>query len=385
MGEFAFLMPDIGEGVVEGEVVSWLKKEGDPVKKDEPVLILMTDKATVELPSPKAGILKARRYKEGEIARKGLPLYTLEIEGEAAEAPAESAPIAKVQKEAAPPVTPSQGILAAPPVRKIAKELGISLSSIKGTGPGGRILKQDLVSHPSLPAIEGDREEPLIGIRHLMAERMALSHQEIPPFSYFDQADASRLLQLHASFAEEGKKRSLHVTFMPFFIRALSLTIQKFPVINSSFDKQQHKIVLHTAHHVGIAMDTPLGLIVPVLKHVEKLTLNELVYAYEELKEKAKHNKLSPSDMKEGTITITNFGALSGGGLFATPIINYPEAAILGVARIQKEPASYHGELTLRDHLHLSWSFDHRIIDGSLAAQVSKAFVSLIENPASLL
>lgn len=383
MGEFAFLMPDIGEGVVEGEVVSWLKKEGEEVKKDEPVLILMTDKATVELPSPLPGTLLKRFYKEGDTAYKGKPLYTLEIEGEAVAPSVEHKELPVPQQTIHTHV--SSGVLAAPPVRKMAKELGIPLSGIKGTGPSGRILKQDLLPHQTPATLEGDQEVPLIGIRNLMAERMALSHQEIPPFSYFDQADASRLLQLHASFAEEGKKRSLHVTFMPFFIRALSLTIQKYPVINSSFDKQQHKVLYHQTHNIGVAMDTPLGLIVPVLKHVEKLSLNELVYAYEELKEKAKTNKLSSSDMKEGTITITNFGALSGGGLFATPIINYPEAAILGVARIQKEPAAYHGELALRDHLHLSWSFDHRIIDGSLAAQVSKTFVDLIENPSKLL
>ncbi len=380
MPSYQFLMPDIGEGVVEGEVISWLKKPGDSVKKDEAVLVLMTDKATVELPSPYAGTLIKQCYKEGAIAKKGTPLYELETSqvSTAVQQPKVTFP----EEEKVKPVSPSTAVLAAPPVRRIAKELGIPLDKVKGSGPDGRVLRQDLAAYAPV-YLEGDSEQPLIGIKHLMAEKMALSHKEIPPFSYFDQADATRLIKLQEKFAEQGKKESLHVTFMPFFIRALSLIITQFPVINSSFNSD--KLIQHSAHNIGIAMDTPYGLIVPVLKHVETLSLQEIVHAYEELKTKAKQNKLTSSEMKEGTITITNFGALSGGGLFATPIINYPEAAILGVARIHKEPAEYHGEVVLRDLLHLSWSFDHRIIDGSLAAQVSKAFVTLIENPASLI
>lgn len=375
---YPFLMPDIGEGVVEGEVISWLKKEGEPVKKDEAVLILMTDKATVELPSPYAGTLVKRYYKEGEIAKKGLPLYEIQTEEKVSQVAIEPVK-AEIQPLTQPRVT-SGKTTAAPPVRKIAKELKIDLTTIQGTGPGGRVLKEDL--NQRLP---GDQALPLIGIQHLMAEKMALSHREIPAFSYFNEADATRLLQLQGKMSEEGKKQGLHVTFMPFFIRALSLTILKHPMINSSFDKSKNEAVLHTYHNVGIAMATALGLIVPVLKNVEKMSLNDLVYAYEELKEKAKNNKFQKEDMKGSTITITNFGALSGSGTFATPIINFPEAAILGVSRIQPEPVAYHGEVALRDRLHLSWSFDHRLIDGNLATQVAGTFAQLIENPALLL
>jgi pyruvate dehydrogenase E2 component (dihydrolipoamide acetyltransferase) len=376
-----FLMPDIGEGVVEGEVVSWLKKEGDRVKKDEPVLILMTDKATVELPSPYAGILAKRCYKEGEIAKKGLPLYEIQTDEKVqvkeevlAKAPVEEKPHAESKQSV------STHALAAPPVRKMAKEMKADISSIHGSGPNGRVLKEDLVQRAV-----GDQAIPLIGIQHLMADKMALSHQEIPAFSYFHEADATRLVQLQAKMAEEGQRQGIQVTFMPFFIRALSLTIEKHSLINSSFDKDKKQAILHASRNIGIAMATPLGLIVPVLKHVESLNMNELIHAYDSLKNRAKTNKLQKEDMKEGTISITNFGALSGPGSFATPIINYPEAAILGFSRIEKEPVAYHGQVALRNMLHLSWSFDHRLIDGNLATQVAKTFAHLIENPAYLL
>lgn len=375
---YPFLMPDIGEGVVEGEVVSWLKKEGDPVKKDEAVLILMTDKATVELPSPYAGTLVKRFYKEGEIAKKGLPLY--EIQTEQPVTLTANAPIKEVVQSLPKPAVKGTRALAAPLVRKMAREMQLDLAEIKGSGPDGRVLKEDLNQKAT-----GDKTVPLIGIQHLMAEKMALSHKEIPAFSYFHEADATRLMQLHDSMGVEGKKQGIHVTFMPFFIRALSLTIQKFPLINSSFDKEKEEAILHAFHHIGIAISSPLGLIVPVLKHVEKMNLKEIVAAYEDLKQRAASNHLQKEEMKGGTITITNFGALSGSGVYATPIINHPESAILGVSRIQKEPAAYHGEVVLRDRLHLSWSFDHRLIDGNLAAQVAKTFTHWIENPALLL
>lgn len=375
---YSFLMPDIGEGVVEGEVISWLKKEGEHVNKDEAVLILMTDKATVELPSPYAGTLVKRFYKEGEIAKKGLPLYEIQTEEVVSQNP--KAETKQIVQETPKTQRASERTTAAPPVRKMAKELKVDLTQIQGSGPGGRILKVDLNQRAP-----GDQAVPLIGIQHLMAEKMALSHREIPAFSYFNEADATRLLQLHATMSEEGKKQGLHVTFMPFFIKALSLTIQKYPLINSSYDKEKGEAILHAFHHVGIAMATSLGLIVPVLKHVEKMSLNDLVFAYEKLKEKAQNNKFQKDDMKGGTITITNFGALSSSGVFATPIINFPESAILGVSRIQQEPVAYHGQVALRDRLHLSWSFDHRLIDGNLATQVAQTFAHLIENPALLL
>lgn len=382
-------MPDIGEGVVEGEVVSWLKKEGDALKKDEPVLILMTDKATVELPTPHPGVLKKLYYQPGQIAKKGLPLFDVEVKE------AILAPTAKPQEEASLPVPkishrPQSKVQAAPPVRKLARDLKISLEGIQGTGKEGRIVKEDLMQHAAHPVtplwhLPGDQEEPLIGIKNLMAKKMSESHAVIPPFSYFGKADATRLLQMQEKMGQEAIKRNVKLTITPFFIKALSLVLSQFPAANSSLDMQTNHVLIHKQHNIGIAMTTPLGLIVPVLKGAELLSLPDLILAFEELKEKAKTNKLAPSDMKEATITLSNVGALPGGGTYATPVINPPEAAILALARIQKEPVAFHDTVALHDILYCSWSFDHRIIDGDMASKISAAYIKLIENPAGLL
>lgn len=358
---YTFLMPDIGEGVVEGEVVSWLKKQGDRLSKDEPVLILMTDKATVELPTPYAGILSKLYYEPGQIAKKGLPLFDVSTEEPMKEKPQ-----------------------ASPAVRKKAQEQGIRLEEVKGTGPEGRILQADLQEKP-VQQIEGDQEIPLVGIRRLMAKKMEESHAHIPPFSYFEQANASRLVLLRENMREEAKSRGIALSYMPFFIKALSQTILKHPLISSSIDMAKNVLIQHAAHNIGIAMKTPEGLIVPVLKGVEKLPLFDLITAYQELKSKAQKNELSITDMKGGTITLTNFGALSGGADYATPIINYPEVAILGLSHIHKEPIVQQDQIAIAEILHCSWSFDHRVIDGEAATAISRTFVRLIENPAELL
>lgn len=400
------LMPDIGEGVVEGEVIEWLKKIEDHVSQDEPVVVVMTDKATVELPSPYPGKIIKHYYAPGELSIKGKPLYDIELaEGYTATIK----PQAKLKESSPCPsriqttlesqalftkessFSESEG-LALPSVRKVAKEMGIDINLVSGTGKGGRVTVEDLraylkmqvpTAESSIIRLEGDEEIPIIGIKNLMARKMAESKRKIPHFSYFEKADATRLIKLRQKFKEEGSKQNVQVTYMPFLIRALSLTLKTFPQFNSSVDQQ--KLILHRQHNIGIAMASPLGLIVPVIKNVQDLTLIELLYAYEELKNKANANKLHPNDMKEATITISNFGVLGDGGLWATPIINYPEVAILAVNRIQKQPVVRNDEVVVRDILNLSWSFDHRIIDGDQAAAFSHHFTTLIENPAPLL
>lgn len=419
MTQFSFKMPDIGEGVVEGEIVSWLKKEGDAVAKDEAVVVLMTDKATVELPTPYPGKLVKRYYKVGEIAKKDLPLFDIETDSKIHETnEKKSAPAYLVDSVPAapqpqiPPSKPKTAIkaLAAPPVRKLARDLGININQVAGSGPEGRVMRNDIQhfhgainalpqsprpetetaalikSTTPITRLAGDTEAPILGIKNLMAQKMVESSTIVPHFSFFDQADATRLVSLREKMRPEALvKKNIKLTFMPFFIKALSLCIKRHPTLNSSVDPKKNTLILHNRHNIGIAMSSPLGLIVPVLKNVEEMELFDVIYAYEALKEKAKSNKLSPSDMKEATITITNFGALAGGGVFATPIINYPEVAILGVARIQKQPIAVNSEIALREILNCSWSFDHRVIDGDLAAETSADFVTLIENPAKLL
>lgn len=387
---FTVNMPDIGEGVAEGEVIEWLKKENDPLKQDEPVVIVMTDKATVELPSPQPGKLAKQYYKPGQMAQRGKPLYDIEVEGEASSKPVEVATTKKIEVAPEPVIQKrTEGtVLATPHVRHLARQMGITIEDIKGTGKEGQITEIDLkgITHSTpLVAMEDDEIVPLIGIRQLMAKKMKESKSEIPHFSYFEQVDATRLVALRQKVKEEAAKIEISLTFMPFLIKALSLTIKQFPSINSQLDKAANQLILHKQHNIGVAMTTSMGLIVPVLKQVQDKSLEEIIKAYDDLKSRALSGKLTSADMKDSTITISNFGVLGGGGLWATPIINYPEAAILAVAKIQKQPMVKNGELVVRDALNLSWSFDHRIIDGDMAASCSHHFSELLQNPASLL
>lgn len=422
---FTVLFPDIGEGVVEGEVIEWRKNVGDPIKQDEPVVLVMTDKATVELPAPHPGTLAKQYYAPGGIAIKDQPLYDIDLGAEEKDAalaqPAISAPqahAAAAQTEnvvnaptakelSSPPAArapaaieaaaePSEKQPAIPKVRRLAKQLGIPIDEVQGSGKGGRITPEDLGGHRAQEArqapievplwsLPGDLELPVIGVKALMAKRMSLSKSQIPHFSYFEQADATRLVQLRNNLKPRAIDEGLHLTFMPFILRAISLCIQKHPLLNSSYDKEHSKVILHQKHNIGIAMATSLGLIVPVLKGIETMTIEILIRAYETLIQRAQIGKLLPSDMKEATFTISNFGSKSSHGLWATPVINYPEAAILATGRIHPQPLIKNGEVVIRDVIHLSWSFDHRIIDGEVAAQISQTLCGLLENPAALL
>lgn len=392
-------LPDIGEGVVEGEVIEWLKQPGEAVSQDEPVVIVMTDKATVELPAPCPGKISKHYFRVGETAIRDKPLYDIETSGEGSAKPKAEVkqvvePSKPKKKEEVPKVAvKSQGhAQAAPPVRKLAKELNVDLQNVVGTGTEGHVTKEDVVKfhggqkHVDTPvsSLPGDEVAPLIGIRNLMAKRMAESKRIIPHFSYFEQVDATRLVQLRQKFKEEAAKQGVTVTFMPFIIRALSLGLKQYPTVNSSLDLPDNALIIHQQHNIGLAITTKQGLIVPVLKNVQAMNLQEIIVAYEELKQRALSAKLHPSDMKDATITISNFGVLEGGGLWATPVINYPEAAILALARIQKQPLVRNGELVVRDTLNMSWSFDHRIIDGDLAAAFSHHVSTLLQNPAPL-
>lgn len=397
---YTFCLPDIGEGVVEGEVVEWLKNVGDKVSQDEPVVVVMTDKATVELPAPYPGYIQKHYFKIGEIAIKDKPLYdillnenqavfeekTREVFKEAtlkkAEKIKEYIPKSSVNKESY--------AKAIPKVRHEAKEWNIDIDQLTGSGLDGRVTEEDLhhtmekkKETVSQKYMEGDAEQSLIGVRGLMAKKMDETH--IPQFSYFEQVDAVHLMQLRQNMQDKASQEGIHLSFMPFFIRALSLTIHQFPQVNASLDMLKGKILLHKPHNVGIAMVSPQGLIVPVLKGVEQMGLSELIRTYENIKAKALSGKLTSEEMKERTITISNFGALSGDGMWATPMIMDPEVTILATAKIRKIPVIKSDQIVIRDVLPLSWSFDHRLIDGELAAKISCFYCSLIKNPASIL
>lgn len=369
-------LPDIGEGVIEGEVIAWLKRVGDELKQDEPVVVVMTDKATVELPAPEPGILSKQYFKVGEIAIKDKPLYDIVVGSSA---------------QSTTTFVPKEKVLASPATRQLAKEQGLDIQTIQGTGKQGQVTSDDLTKKcpqkvsTRIPRFEGNQEEPLSGIRQLMADKMTESCRIIPHFSFFEQADLSRLVTMRDKIAEQAAEDGIKLTFMPFFIRALSRCITQFPLLNSSLDDARKMIIYHKPHNIGVAMAANFGLIVPVIKNVDRLSLKELIHAYNDIKKRAFENKLASSDMKDGTLTLTNFGAFPGASLGGTPIINYPEAAICGVARIQKMPTVVNNEIVIRDLMNVSFSFDHRLIDGQLAAKISSNFCYLLENPALLL
>jgi len=376
-------LPDIGEGVVEGEIIAWLKNTGDPVRQDEPVVIVMTDKATVELPSPVPGTIETLFYQAGDIALVGKPLYAVKTEAEVKEAPQEK----KVKKGEAVEKMSYAGGKAIPQVRKLAEELGIDISQVRGTGKDGRVTLEDLKGpkKEALSHFEDDLVEKVIGIPRLMAEKMAVSKREAPHFSYFEQLDATRLIKIKETFKKAGEKEGIHVTYMPFIIRAVSMTLTKFPKVNSTYDMNTQSLYIHKHHHIGIAINTENGLIVPVLRDVQEMSLERVVRDYDALIKRAKESALDPNEMKGSTFTISNFGGLEGSGQWATPVINYPEVGILAIARIQKAPMAKGDEVVVRDAMNISWSFDHRVIDGNMAAAVSHYFAELIQNPAGLL
>lgn len=402
---FTVNLPDIGEGVVEGEVIEWLKKVGDPLTQDEPVVVVMTDKATVELPAPYPGILAKQYYQPGQVSIRDKPLYDIQLTGETAPAIAKQKPAfntsvapskvavarPRVKQAAGTLSSNEKAALAIPKVRHMAKELRVDLSTVQGSGKEGRILASDLVSNrkqaqsSECPLKFTESEEvPLIGVPGMMARKMAQA-AEIPLFSYFEQAEATRLIQIRQNVKKKAMEAGINLSYMPFFIRALSFCAKKYPRILSSLDIDSKKLFVHKQHNIGIAMASEQGLIVPVLKKVQNSTLEDIIRGYEELKKKAQANQLDPSDMRGATITISNFGALQGDGVWATPIINVPEVAILAVGHMRPQPVVRHGEIVVREMIPLSWSFDHRVLDGAQAAAISHYFCSLVKDPASLL
>jgi len=395
MGEIVTVtLPDIGEGVVEGEVVEWLKKEGDSLGQDEPVVVVMTDKATVELPAPYPGMLKKHHQKPGEVAKVDHPLYDIEVE-KAPEPKKDEKPVKTAPRKRPVEAKKGGGVLATPATRGLAKELGVDIEEVAGTGKEGRVTDRDVVHHHSKPKsrpppkatpalhLDGDQVQPVVGIPHAMAEKMAESKSVIPHFSFFDQCDVKRLMQLRENIKPKAKSEGLKLTYMPFFIKALSRSMKKHPKVNSSIERDASELILHKHHNIGVASNSDAGLMVFVLRDVQEKSLEEIIKEYHEMMMKLKSGELKREDMIESTITISNFGPL--GGRWATPIINYPEVAILGVAKIQKEPVVRHDEIVIRPKLNLSWSFDHRVIDGGAAAAFSNTFISYLENPAGLL
>ncbi|MFB1478954.1 dihydrolipoamide acetyltransferase family protein [Corallococcus sp. RDP092CA] len=416
MATFEFKLPDLGEGVTEGELVKWHVKAGDLVKEDQVLAEVMTDKATVTVPSPHAGRVVQTHGREGDMAKVHQLLVTLELEGSAppAEAPAHGAPAPHGAPSApasspaqAAPAAPAQAtkVLATPVTRRMAREHGLDLAEISGTGPQGRVTKADVVAaleggtgapkknevaalapqaaRPAAPVASGKGDEriALRGLRKKIAEKMVRSKFTMPHFAFVEEVDATDLVALRARLnsqlaaAGDGTK----LTYLPFIVKATIAAMKKFPHLNANFDEAAQELVVRGEYNIGIAVATPDGLTVAVVRNADQLTLGELAKEISRLSAAARDRKLKMEELTGGTFTITSLG--QSGGLFATPILNHPEVGILGVHKLKKRPAVKDDQVVVRDMMNLSLSCDHRVIDGDVAASFVYEIIKYLEAP----
>jgi pyruvate dehydrogenase E2 component (dihydrolipoamide acetyltransferase) len=402
-----FRFPDVGEGITEGEVVRWLVKEGDEVKADQTLAEIETDKAIVEMPSPYAGTVLKLHFKEKDVVKVGDVLVTIGAKGEAVpEAGAAAAPPAVGRGPAAAqvsgikgptsPAVPAGEILATPKVRNLAREVGVDLSSVQGTGPGGRITEEDVRSAKEKPAEKklqikvkskydfyGNLERiPLRGVRRATARHMRESLDKAAHVTHCDEADAAGLVALREKMKAEAEARGVKLTYLPLIVKALIEALKLHPTLNASLDDDEGEIVVKKYYNIGIAVDVPDGLIVPVVKMADQKSVLDIAEEIQNLAKAAKERSLDLADLRGGTFSITNVGVI--GGYAATPIINYPEVAILATMKIEDRARVANGAVVVRKTLPLCLSFDHRVNDGAEAARFTKDLIRFLEEPEKL-
>ncbi|MDB5458897.1 MAG: branched-chain alpha-keto acid dehydrogenase subunit [Caulobacteraceae bacterium] len=391
MSRFVFKLPDVGEGVAEAEIVAWRVAVGDRVEEDQPVVDVMTDKATVEIGAPVAGVVAALHGEAGALRPVGSPLIEFETAPAAPQKAAAKPPKADkpVAQPAAAHPAPSR-TLAAPAVRKQATDLGVDLAGVTGTGPDGRVTHADLEhlapaaakSRPPLPAGEGITEVKVIGLRRRIADKMREAKTRIPHFSYVEEVDVTELEALRAHLNAGRRPDQSKLTLLPFLIAALVKALPQFPQINARFDDDAGVVRRYRAVHVGIAAQTDAGLVVPVLRHAEARDLWELAVEIGRLAEGARAGRLPSEDLSGSTITVTSLGPL--GGIAHTPVVNWPEVAIVGPNRVQDRAVVREGQIVVRRMMNLSSSFDHRVVDGWDAAAFIQAVKGLLEHPGAI-
>jgi 2-oxoisovalerate dehydrogenase E2 component (dihydrolipoyl transacylase) len=402
-----FKLPDLGEGVTEAEIDRWLVKEGDTVAEDDSLVELITDKATAEIPSPYAGTVTKIHHQAGEVVPVGSVLITIGAAG-AVPAPPAAAP-AKAKKAAPPeartatdtvpaaePVRSGNGnravggkVKAMPPVRKLARDLGIDISVLSGSGPGGRILREDVEAAstgsgrstgPQIPS-SGERRVAIKGVRRLIAEKMLEAHRTIPPVTHVEECDVTELEKLRGILHSRNPDAP-KIPYLPFVVKAVVSALQTYPELNSSLDDDAQEIVYYSRYDIGIATDTPQGLMVPVVKGADALTILEIAAEIRRLAAAAQSGKVKADELKGATFTITSPGKFAG--LMATPIISYPQAAIVGVHRAVDRPWVVDGQIVIRKIMNIGVTFDHRVLDGMTAAKFNQEIVTLLEHPGLL-
>ncbi|AKM18373.1 Dihydrolipoyllysine-residue acetyltransferase component of pyruvate dehydrogenase complex [Geobacillus sp. 12AMOR1] len=429
---FEFKLPDIGEGIHEGEIVKWFVKPGDEVNEDDVLCEVQNDKAVVEIPSPVKGKVLEILVPEGTVATVGQTLITLDAPGyenmtfkgqeqeeakkeektetvskeEKVDAVAPNAPAAEAEAD------PNRRVIAMPSVRKYAREKGVDIRLVQGTGKNGRILKEDIDAFlaggakaaaeptpqaaeekaaPQAPAAkpvvpEGEfpeTREKMSGIRRAIAKAMVHSKHTAPHVTLMDEADVTKLVAHRKKFKAIAAEKGIKLTFLPYVVKALVSALREYPVLNTSIDDATEEIIHKHYYNIGIAADTDRGLLVPVIKHADRKPIFALAKEINELAEKAREGKLMPNEMKGASCTITNIG--SAGGQWFTPVINHPEVAILGIGRIAEKPIVRDGEIVAAPVLALSLSFDHRMIDGATAQKALNHIKQLLSDPELLL
>jgi pyruvate dehydrogenase E2 component (dihydrolipoamide acetyltransferase) len=429
---YIFKFPDIGEGITEGKILQWYVKKGQEVKTGDPLVKMETDKVVTDIPSPKDGEIVNLFGKEGEVINVDAPLVELELEGVSPEEaqeiakekpkPLEKKPIDEkgfgvvgtlevagdsaflpagteglAPKEEPEAEAPLKKALATPVARAMAKELGVDINQVPGTGPAGRVMKKNIQlfyesmqagkMKPAAVAAEpkGPRVvyEPLSQIRKTIARNMIRSKQSAAHMTVMDEVEVSQLVNVRETHKKSYEQRGLKLSYLPFILKAAAYSLKEFPNVNAQMDLENDRMILKQYYNIGIAVDTEEGLVVPVIRDVDKKAISELSAEIMETAERARERKLTLDDFKDGTFTVTNYGSI--GGTFAAPVINYPQTGILGVGRILKTPVVKDDEIAIGHILPLSLSVDHRIIDGAEAARFIAKVIEFLEDPMSLL
>lgn len=399
-----FALPDLGENIESGDVIRILVAIGDRLAEDQTVIELETDKAVIEVPSSIDGVVTEILVQPGDTIAVGQPILAVETTAEeapVAEAeeapPAVPTPDAPAVEDPPPAPTPDAPVPAAPSTRRLAREIGVDIAQVQGTGPGGRISIDDVKAHskklhttraaapaeaaplPDFSQWGAVEHQPMTKVRAITAERLAQAWATIPQVTQFDKADITRLEKWRAEYGKKAEAAGGKLTPTAILIKVLGIALKVFPQFNASIDMAQRLVVYKRYFHIGIAVDTPHGLLVPVVRDVDQKNIIELAVELSELARKTRERKIGPADMQGGSMTISNVGTM--GGTAFTPIVNPPEAAILGVARSQVEPAYLDGQLQPRTFLPLSLSYDHRLIDGADGARFLRWVCTALEDP----
>jgi pyruvate/2-oxoglutarate dehydrogenase complex dihydrolipoamide acyltransferase (E2) component len=397
-----FKLPELGEGVYEAEAVRWLVQVGETVKPGQTLLEVLTDKATMEVPSPFAGVVQGLLVEAGQKIAVGQAILQFDDKKGAPMLAATVAPPPKTVSAPSPArdngvasAATTAAVKAAPSVRLMARKLGVDLGRIQGTGPAGRILIDDLAQNmpaaakrpappPSVDYGKPGTRIKFAGLRRKIAEHMVASKHTIPHYTYVDECDVTELVKLRASLKDAFEAKGAKLTYLAFFAKAVVAALKEVPIVNGSLNEETGDIVLHAAYHIGVAVATPGGLIVPVVRDADKKSLLEIAREIDRISADARVGKPRLEDLQGGTFTITSIGNI--GGLFATPIIAQPQLGIIGIGKIVKRPIyDSQGQIRPADMLYLSFSFDHRVLDGAVGAAFGNAVIKHLQSPATML